>query len=607
VIAFIIALGSSLLFVPLVRWMGVRYGLVVQPRQERWHRKPTPILGGVAILAAFLVGLIASLAVEGVWGKMSWGLLAGSVLMFGLGIYDDIRPISPTAKLVGQILAATLAISLGYTSTFFSPRIDNEILAHLPNILFTFFWLVGITNAINLLDNMDGLAGGISLVTAGILAYFFWRAGGQGLLWVCLALVGSLLGFLVYNFPPATIFMGDSGSLFLGFTLAVLAIAHQQQASNVLAVLGVPTLLFLLPILDTTLVTFTRLLRGQSPAQGGRDHTSHRLIAFGLSERQTLLVLYSVALASGILAAALESLNYWLSLALAPILIVLLALFTAYLGRVKVTTTDTSSRQGGALARIMLELTYRRRLLEIVLDFFLIGLAYYLAFLTRYGMVMDESRLNIYLQSLPLALGCTYLSFYVLGVYRGVWQYVDFSELVRYFQASLGSLALLAGLVFLLNSSGLIPWMAEYSPLIIPFFGVFLFVSLAASRSSFRLLDLFTTPRGREDEQRVLIYGSGDAAEMALRWIMMNPDLKFNPVGLIDDDPLMVGRQIHGVEVLGDSSGLKAVLENRQIDGIILAGLDSHFSIENDIRVICKSHDCWLRRLRLEFEILEID
>jgi UDP-GlcNAc:undecaprenyl-phosphate GlcNAc-1-phosphate transferase len=606
VIAFIIALGSSLLFVPLVRWMGVRYGLVVQPRQDRWHRKPTPIMGGVAILAAFLVGLIANLGLKQAWGQMSWGLLAGSAVMFGLGMYDDIHPISPAAKLVGQILAATLAISLGYTSTFFSPRIDNEILAHLPNILFTFFWLVGITNAINLLDNMDGLAGGISLVTAGILAYFFWRAGSQGLLWVCLALVGALLGFLFYNFPPAKIFMGDSGSLFLGFTLAVLAIAHQQQASNVLAVLGVPTLLFLLPILDTTLVTFTRLLRGQSPAQGGRDHTSHRLIAFGLSERQTLLVLYSVALASAILAAALESLNYWLSLALAPILIVLLALFTAYLGRVKV-TTESSSRQGGTLARIMLELTYRRRLLEVILDFFLIGLAYYLAFLTRYGMVMNESRLNIYLQSLPLALGCTYLSFYVLGVYRGVWRYVDFNELVRYFQASFGSLALLAGLVFLLNSSGLIPWMAEYSPLVIPFFGVFLFLFLAASRSSFRLLDLFTSPRGREDEQRVLIYGTGDAAEMALRWIIMNPDLKYNPVGLIDDDPLMLGRQIHGVEVMGESSGLEAILENRQIDGLILAGLDSYVSIESDIRVICKRHGCWLRRLRLEFEILEID
>jgi UDP-GlcNAc:undecaprenyl-phosphate GlcNAc-1-phosphate transferase len=330
--------------------MGVHFGLVVQPRQDRWHRKPTPILGGVAILAAFLVGLIANLALNHAWGQMSWGLLAGSALMFGLGIYDDLHPMSPAAKLVGQILAATLAISLGYTSTFFSPRIANEILAHLPNILFTFFWLVGITNAINLLDNMDGLAGGISLVTAGILAYFFWRAGSQGLLWVCLALAGATLGFLFYNFPPATIFMGDSGSLFLGFTLAVLAIAHQQQASNVLAVLGVPTLLFLLPILDTTLVTFTRLLRGQSPAQGGRDHTSHRLIAFGLSERQALMVLYAVALISGILAAALESLNYWLSLALAPFLIVSLALITAYLGRVKVMATTSTSRQGGTLA-----------------------------------------------------------------------------------------------------------------------------------------------------------------------------------------------------------------------------------------------------------------
>ena len=183
---------------------------------------------------------------------------------------------------------------------------SNEILAQLPNIVLTFFWLVGITNAINLLDNMDGLAGGISLITALILSYFFWQAGNFSLFLFSMALAGALLAFLIFNYPPASIFMGDSGSLFIGFTLAALAIAQRPQASNVFAVMAVPTLLFLLPILDTSLVTITRLLRGQSPAQGGSDHTSHRLVAFGLSERQTLSVLYGVAIFSGILAAALE-------------------------------------------------------------------------------------------------------------------------------------------------------------------------------------------------------------------------------------------------------------------------------------------------------------
>ncbi|MEJ2352486.1 MAG: MraY family glycosyltransferase [Anaerolineales bacterium] len=289
--ALSIALFSSLLLVPLIRRSSVRWGYVTDPREDRWHTKPTSALGGIGIFGAFLLSLLGVSLLYRDGFEIQWGLLVGSGMVFLLGLYDDLKPITPPAKLVGQILAAAVVVFLGYTTKFFTPRIPNDTVAQIPNILLTFIWLVGITNAINLLDNMDGLAGGLSLITAGILAFFFWRVDNQSLLVVSIALGGSILGFLVFNFPPASIFMGDSGSLFLGFTLAVLAVARQPQASNVFAVMGVPTLLFLLPILDTILVTFTRILRGQSPTQGGRDHASHRLIAFGLSERQAVLAL----------------------------------------------------------------------------------------------------------------------------------------------------------------------------------------------------------------------------------------------------------------------------------------------------------------------------
>jgi UDP-GlcNAc:undecaprenyl-phosphate GlcNAc-1-phosphate transferase len=559
-------------------------------------------LGGIGIFVSFFLSLFIGALMSGTLHGLQWGILAGSGLVFLIGLYDDFRPMSPSAKLAGQILAATIIISLGYTSTFFNPRISNSVVAQLPNILLTYIWLVGITNATNLLDNMDGLAGGISLITAAFLGYFFWKAGNQGLLWVCLALSGSVLGFLFFNFPPASIFMGDSGSLFLGFTLAVLAIAQQQQASNVFAVLGVPTLLFLLPILDTALVTFTRLLRGQSPAHGGRDHTSHRLIAFGLSERQVLLVLYGVALFSGILAAGLEAINYWLSLVLAPFLIVILALIAAYLGGVKVVESADAARQERPIARLMLELTYRRRILEVILDFFLIAMTYYLAFLTRYGRGMDEALLDLYLRSLPFALAAGYLSFFAFGVYRGVWRYVSVNDLLRYLQAALGSAVLLAASVFLLDSSGLATWANIYSHMIILLFAIFLFLGLAASRSSFKLLDLISHQRAREDGQRVLIYGAG---EMALRWILMNPGLSYRPIGFLDDNSLMMGRKIHGVEVLGGPEQLEAILKRYRIEGVILAGIQD--SGENKLLAICNQNNCWVRSLRLEFEQIEVN
>jgi UDP-GlcNAc:undecaprenyl-phosphate GlcNAc-1-phosphate transferase len=334
-LTFLVSLLLSLALVPLVRRLSVHAGLAVPPRPDRWHRRATPALGGAAIFTAFLAAVGGAAWLGNGLGQVRWGLLAGSFAVFLLGLVDDLHPLSPPTKLAGQMLSAAIAVALGYSTHFFTPRLPGNPLANALNLALTFAWLVAITNAFNLLDNMDGLAGGVAVIAAGILGFFFWRLDNQGLLLISLALAGSVLGFLVFNFPPARIFMGDSGSLFLGFTLALLAIARQPQASNLFAVLGVPALLFLLPILDSALVTITRLLRGQSPAQGGRDHASHRLVAFGLNERQAVLALYGVALVSGVLAAVLESLAYWFSLVIVPALVIGLAMLTAYLGRVK--------------------------------------------------------------------------------------------------------------------------------------------------------------------------------------------------------------------------------------------------------------------------------
>jgi len=601
---FFLALLFSVLLIPLIKRLSYKWGYLAEPRLDRWHKSPTPTLGGIAIFLGFILSLSIYFTVLEQWEELPWGILSGSMIIFVIGLYDDFHPISPLAKLLGQILAASLVILLGYTSTFFNPRIENEILAQLPNILFTFVWLVGITNAINLLDNMDGLAGGISLIAACILGYFFWREGNQPLFWISITLAGSLLGYLFFNFPPASIFMGDSGSLFLGFTLAVLAIAQQQQASNVFAVLSVPTLLFLLPILDTLLVMITRLMRGQSPAHGGRDHTSHRLIAFGLNERQTLYILYAIALVTGIMAAALESINYWMSLALVPLLVIVLALVAAYLGRMKV--VSSSDVQGSPIiAKVIGEITYRRRLLEFGLDFFLISIAFYLAFLANYGLVMNNERLALYLQTLPIALAGAYLANFLMGVYRGLWRYVGLDDFVRYIQAAVGGIALFAGILFITNSLTDHVWMNDFPSKIILFFGVFLFLSLSTSRSSFKFLDLlFSASQNRIGKERVIIYGASDFGEMAIRWIQMNPRFNYLPVGILADDSLLTGRRIHGIEVLGTFSEIGKILKERAINGVIITEYLDSIEQLNSVKEICKANQCWIKVLRLGFEDL---
>ena len=599
VLLFIVSIILSTLFVSSVRLICLRTGRVVEPREDRWHHQPTPSFGGVGIYIAVIVSLVFYSIVNHNFSLVRWGLLVGGSIVFVLGFFDDFKRVSPQAKLVGQILAASVIVALGYTTFFFTPRIGDSIIAQIPNIILTIVWLVGITNAINLLDNMDGLAGGISLIAAMILCYFFWRVDDKYLLVIAITFAGCILGFLFFNFPPASIFMGDSGSMFIGFSLAALAIARQPQASNVFAVLGVPTILFLLPIVDTTLVTITRLLRGASPAQGGRDHTSHRLIAFGLSERQTLGVLYGVAIISGVVAIILESLDYDLSLVIVPVLIISLALFTAYLGRLKVVVTP-GSIPGGAISKIMVGLTYRGRLLEIILDLFLISVAYYLAFWTLNGLNIGLFELEQFVKTLPYALVGAYISFFLFGVYRGVWKYVGVGDLLSYVEAAVGAVVLLAGINLFIDIT------KNFVPGLFLLFAVFLFLGLAATRSSFKILDLIVNRQNRQrGEERVVIYGAGDAGEMALRWIIMNPQLAIKPVGFIDDDPLHLGRQIHGIKILGDQSKLVSILTSYQISGVVIA--ISPYPEENKIKRIiktCQENGCWTRILRLEFELV---
>lgn len=621
-IAFVVAFLSCLALIPLVRKSCIKWGYVAQPRPDRWHNKPTATLGGVGIFISFFAGILVFLLVTEVFDTLQWlqidrpllGLLLGTILIFLLGLIDDIRQLSPPVKLLGQLLAATIVVSFGISTAFFTPRIENETLAQLLNVLLTIIWIVGITNAINLLDNMDGLAGGISLIAAGLLGFLFFEAQSYGLLAISLALAGSVLGFLFYNFPPASIFMGDSGSQFLGFALAVLAIARHPQASNVFAVLGVPTLLLLIPILDTGFVAFTRVLRGQSPMRGGSDHTSHRLIAFGLSERQAVLILYSIAIFLGVVAISIETIGYWLSLVFVPILVIALSLIIAYLAGMRVVTDGGASSNVGFITRFVYSMTYKRRILEILLDIAIIAVAYYLAYLIVYGIPLERGSFELYLQSLLVVVVIPIAVFILFGVYRGVWRYVGFADFLRYFGA------VVVSFILIIIAIPLIFVDENYDIVLFVLYALLLFIGLIATRSSFRILDMASirlqyrqpvssretcgTENRVSTPQRVLIVGAGTSGEIALRWMQANPQLKYAPVGYLVSDPYFVGRTIHGVRVLGVMDQLGEVIEKHQIDGVILTFDETQDKSGVAVYEICKNAGCWIRRLKLVFELL---
>jgi len=317
----------AVLLTPLAARLARSTGAVAKAKDNRWHSRPTPMLGGIA----FALATLAAIAIFVPLRREYAVVIAGSAVLFVTGLIDDFVHIRPYQKLIGQLLAAALAVGFGLVLpwTPYSPA----------NLFITLFWLVGITNAVNMLDNMDGLAAGVSAIAAVFLALTFLQNQQPSAALMLIALAGALGGFLVYNRHPASIFMGDCGSMFIGFFLASMALATHTgggRSRSVIAVLAVPVLVLVVPIFDTTFVTVMRKLAGRAASQGGRDHTSHRLVALGLSERHAVWMLYSFAAAAGMIAILVRRAPLVLSLAAIGLFTLVLALTGIRLARVRV-------------------------------------------------------------------------------------------------------------------------------------------------------------------------------------------------------------------------------------------------------------------------------
>ena len=345
ILTFAIALILSLILTPTVRKVMLKVGILDQPSEHRWHRQPVALMGGIAIFVSFMAAALLFAfkpALErsegmGAFSLSIGAILLGSSVIFALGLTDDLFGTYPKTKFVVQVLIAITMIPLGITSKIFP--------YNWMNFGFTLLWIVGITNAINLLDNMDGLSSGVTIIAA--LAIFGLgvqqgevladRLSLSAFALLALALIGSCLGFLRYNFKPAKIFMGDCGSLFIGFILATLTIrAGWQHSSHLLPTLLSPIIALSVPIFDTSLVTILRLKHGRMPWHGGKDHSSHRLVAIMKgNERMAVLSLYGLGILSGGLALVIPKLNTIAGLTIALALGAGIVLFGLKLSKVE--------------------------------------------------------------------------------------------------------------------------------------------------------------------------------------------------------------------------------------------------------------------------------
>ena len=528
-----------------------RAGLVTVPRDDRWHRRPVALLGGLAIMLGTVVALGL---VPGAVSRFG-ALLATAAVMGGIGLIDDLRPLPPQAKLVAQIVLAAVLIQLGFLL-----RLTPYALL---NVFLTLFWVVGITNAFNLLDNMDGLAAGMALLAAGFRLVFFLVDRDQGGALITAAFMGGIAGFLVRNFPPAKIFMGDAGSLFIGFFLSGLSLAGEYAYSRGLsAVLVFPILLMLIPIFDTTFVTLTRLISGRPVSQGGRDHTSHRLVGLGISERQALGFLYGISGLSGLLAVLSYEYGFTYTIVLLALLLLGLFLLGIHLSRVQVLRAG-SREPAVPIVRLVADFPFKRQVATVAIDLVLIVAAYYSAYLLRFEGAFEAHR-DAFLVTVSPVIVIQVSSLALSGNYRGLWRYTSLPELLRLVRGiTVGSGATVLYLVFATRFENL-------SRAVFVLDWLLLVAFLGGARASFRILAEVLRP-APDDFRRVLIYGAGDGGELTLREIRKNAGWRREPIGFLDDDVAKVGTRLHEIPVLGTLESLDEVLAGRQVDEVIVS------------------------------------
>jgi len=557
-----VSLLAALILTPAARALALRVGAVTHPSPDRWSKRSTPLFGGVAIVLATAAGVaMAALLVGHGWTTRlttpgpAIGVIVSAGLVFVVGLADDIVGLRAQGKFLFQVLGGVLLVSFG--------AVLPVTPSYVVNVVATLFWFLALTNAFNLLDGLDGVAAGVGAIASFFLGLTFAQRGAWWHASVAWSLTGATLGFLRHNFHPASIFMGDAGSLFLGSVLAGLVASLPSVASaSLVSVVFVPLAIVAVPLLDTTLVTVTRVLAGRSIAKGGLDHSTYRLIALGLSESQVAGLLYAFAAGGGLVAMGLTRLDHGLGYLLGTAFLVGMSLLAAYLGRIQIGSADRVGRLKPATVLVQ-SLFYKRRLAEILLDVVLVTLAYYGAYRLKFDGALPPEYARGFEATVGLVIALTIVVLGVFGAYRGAWEYAGIFDAYRVLSAVVLSNALL-----LAYGEWRVPALAQ-SHSIVYMNGLLAMALLLASRLSFRSLEGLRQ-RFQRKGRRVLIYGADDGGELTLRELRTHAELGLRPVCFVDDDARRHGAEIHGVPIVAGFDSLAWVVNHYKIDKIVI-------------------------------------
>ena len=555
--AALTALPASLLTIWLLLRTPAARIVVAAPRADRWHTRSTPLLGGPGIMAGLLVAVGVALAAGLIPASRELaGIVGGCSILFAAGLLDDVFRLSPIAKIGAQLAAAALVLASGVRVEI----ISNPVVGTVIGVL----WLVGMTNAFNLLDNMDGLAATLAAIACAFFAIdAFTIHPSDTIAVLSLGVCFACIGFLPYNLRlngPAAVFMGDSGSQVLGFALASLGLAASWTvAGSTVATLLLPILVLAVPILDTTLVTIVRILEGRPVTRGGRDHTSHRLVYQGLSDKRAVVLLCVVSAALGLTSLAYKVLDDTLvTLAGALITFAFLLQFGSYLADVNRAPAASSAP---SFARSLL--VHRRRFVEVCVDFALICASFVAAYaivVKGEGTIWQRHVLHL---ALPAVLIARYIAFILFGLYRGVWRYAGARDAVAIFAA----VAVSEGAAYLFIANTVV---FDGFPASVFFIDMLICTMLIGAARFWEraIAHGLATLVGRGDQRRDLIVGAGRSGRSLLRELRETPGERV--VGFVDDDPRLRRRRIQGVQVISTIDEIGWAIGRLEPDAVLV-------------------------------------
>lgn len=613
VVAFISSIALSLALTPWVMSVARGVGAIDKPNERKVHSTPTPRLGGVAIFMSVFMSLITLFVLDRELLIHTWIVSKEGLFLFGslalvlvLGIWDDIRSLRPTQKFLGQLLLSVLMYFAGFSVTKVTSVFGTGFLnVGLLDFPITVFWIIGVTNAINLIDGLDGLAAGVALIASMTMLPIALMQGDVGSAVLIFLLAGSLLGFLRYNFNPAKIFLGDSGSLFLGFMLAVLSVKSSTKLTTGFALL-LPILALGLPIMDTLLSMVRRILRPTMPSssnadhhlgkfssmfQPDRSHIHHKLISKGLSHRNAVLVLYMVSCGLGLAAFAITIVNNFISS------LILLAVGTAVvIGIRRLQYKEMAVLQNGILLPLYDRPIMNRESFQVFFDLAFILISYASAFMMVDTVKIVDPMGREFFRRIAVVAAVQLSVFIFSGQYKRTYQYFGIGDV----------LIIVRTLVLAAVATGFavaifFPPFGQANLIVLALDSFFLASMVIGMRVSFRALQ-YLSKKDPVEGKRVVIYGADVNGSLMLERMLESNISSWIPIGFLDDNPMMEGKILNGYPVLGGHWQLHKLIREKHINEIVLCSETIQPEALKRVRKLAKEHKIDLKKLRILYE-----